>query len=188
MTTDRDRVEAALDAWFSEGNWRSRNVRYRELMSQALAAADVLAPPPMTNRDYGGRLVREAWVRWALTQPDPKPSWLVPYEELSEPDKEADRQIAEALWSVRAPPPVPEDVRLVERLTRERDEAREQAHYANGVADLAMKHRDYAEAHLARAREALEAVDAEVILTGALKDIVDRALADSEPAGQEPKP
>jgi NTP pyrophosphatase (non-canonical NTP hydrolase) len=60
------------------------------------------------DRDYGGRLVREAWVRWAKTQPSPKASWLVPYEELSEPDKEADRQIAEALWNVRAPPPAPE--------------------------------------------------------------------------------
>jgi hypothetical protein len=117
-----------------------------------LAAADAPATPPVPNRDYGGRLVREAWVRWARTQPDPKSSWLVPYEELSEPDKEADRQIAEALWSVRALPPVPEDVRLVERLTRERDEAREQAHYANGVADLAMKHRDHAEARPRGAR------------------------------------
>ena len=56
------------------------------------------------DRDYGGRLVREAWVRWALTQPSPKPTWLVPYDELSEPDKEADRQIAEALWSAQAAP------------------------------------------------------------------------------------
>jgi hypothetical protein len=64
MAVDQDRVEAALSAWFGEGDWRSRNVRYRELMSQALAARDALALPP-----------------------------------------------------------VPEDVRLVERLTRERDEA-----------------------------------------------------------------
>jgi hypothetical protein len=49
------------------------------------------------SRDDLGRLVREAWVRWALTQPSPKPSWLVPYDELSEPDKEADRQIGAAL-------------------------------------------------------------------------------------------
>lgn len=71
--------------------------------------ADRLASPPPCNsgvaeevgRDLFGRLVREAWVRWAQTQPDPKPSWLVPYDELSEPDKEADRQIGETmfLWS-----------------------------------------------------------------------------------------
>jgi hypothetical protein len=48
-------------------------------------------------RDELGRVVRRAWVRWAETRPDPKPSWLVPYDDLSEPDKEADRQIAEAV-------------------------------------------------------------------------------------------
>lgn len=51
------------------------------------------------HRDNLGRLVRDAWVKWALTQPSPKPSWLVPYNELSEPDKEADRQIGEALFA-----------------------------------------------------------------------------------------
>ncbi len=49
------------------------------------------------DRDVLGRIVRDAWIAWAKTQPDPKPSWLVPYDELSEPDKEADRQIGEAV-------------------------------------------------------------------------------------------
>jgi hypothetical protein len=54
------------------------------------------------DRDQLGRFVREAWVRWALTQTSPKPSWLVPYDNLSEPDKEADRQIGEAIarWTL----------------------------------------------------------------------------------------
>ena len=54
------------------------------------------------DREQLGRFVREAWVRWAETQPNPKPSWLAPYDELSEPDKEADRQIGEALarWAM----------------------------------------------------------------------------------------
>ena len=54
------------------------------------------------DRDTLGRFVREAWVRWALTQPSPKPSWLVPYDELDELDKEADRQIGEAVarWTL----------------------------------------------------------------------------------------
>lgn len=58
--------------------------------------------PLPADRDSLGRLVREAWVRWALTQPEPKPSWLVPYDELAEPDKEADRQIGEAVarWTL----------------------------------------------------------------------------------------
>jgi hypothetical protein len=53
-------------------------------------------------RDDLGRMVREAWVRWAQSQSNPKPSWLTPYDELSEPDKEADRQIGEAIarWTL----------------------------------------------------------------------------------------
>lgn len=47
------------------------------------------------DRDAGGRLVRDAWISWASVQPAPKESWLLPYDELSEPDKEADRIIAE---------------------------------------------------------------------------------------------
>jgi hypothetical protein len=54
------------------------------------------------DRDQLGRFVREAWVRWAQTQPNPKPSWLVSYDALDEPDKEADRQIGEAIarWTL----------------------------------------------------------------------------------------
>jgi len=50
------------------------------------------------DRDALGRRVREVWVAWAKRQPSPKPSWLVPYDELSEADKEADRCIGAALW------------------------------------------------------------------------------------------
>jgi hypothetical protein len=49
------------------------------------------------NREEGGRLVRIAWIEWAQQQPNPKPSWLVPWEGLSEEDKEADRQIWEKI-------------------------------------------------------------------------------------------
>lgn len=50
-----------------------------------------------SKRDALGRAVRSAWVKWARTQPDPKPSWLVPWEDLPEADREADRVIAEEL-------------------------------------------------------------------------------------------
>lgn len=50
------------------------------------------------DRDSLGRRVREVWVEWAKRQPNPKPSWLVSYDELSEADKEADRCIGAALW------------------------------------------------------------------------------------------
>lgn len=49
------------------------------------------------SRDDLGRHVRDAWIRWAKSQPEPKASWLVPYDELPERDKEADRQIGEAV-------------------------------------------------------------------------------------------
>jgi hypothetical protein len=50
-----------------------------------------------TDRDTLGRVVREAWVRWAQAQPSPRPSWLTSYDGLPEPDREADRQIGEAV-------------------------------------------------------------------------------------------
>jgi hypothetical protein len=58
--------------------------------------------PLPCDRDTLGRLVREAWVRWAQTQPNPSPSWLVAYDDLSEANKEADRQIGEAVarWTL----------------------------------------------------------------------------------------
>jgi hypothetical protein len=44
-----------------------------------------------------GRLVRKVWIEWAREQPNPKPSWLVEWEGLSEPDKEVDCRIGEAV-------------------------------------------------------------------------------------------
>ncbi len=45
--------------------------------------------------------MREVWIEWAEAQPNPKPSWLVPYDDdddLGEADKEAERRIGSALW------------------------------------------------------------------------------------------
>lgn len=53
---------------------------------------------PAEHSDAIGRRVREVWIEWAKQQPSPKPSWLVPYDDLSEADKDADRRIGEALW------------------------------------------------------------------------------------------
>lgn len=49
-------------------------------------------------REFLGKLVRLEWTRWAAEQPNPKPSWLKPWNELDEPDKEVDRRIGEAIW------------------------------------------------------------------------------------------
>lgn len=51
-------------------------------------------------RDVLGQRVREVWVAWAHEQPAPKPSWLLPWEGLSEPDREVDRRIGEALFKM----------------------------------------------------------------------------------------
>jgi len=86
-------------------DWLKQEHRLARAALSTVPAGEVGARRSATgplDRDYGGRLVREAWVAWALTQSNPKPTWLVPYDDLSEPDKEADRQIAEALWQDRA--------------------------------------------------------------------------------------
>ena len=52
----------------------------------------------MSDRETLGRLVREVWIAWAREQPNPKPSWLVPWDALAEPDREVDRRIGEVLF------------------------------------------------------------------------------------------
>jgi hypothetical protein len=66
--------------------------------SQPVEAGDTAQTwAPVISRNFLGQIVREAWVKWAKQQPNPKPSWLSPYDELDEADKEADRQIGEAV-------------------------------------------------------------------------------------------
>lgn len=54
-------------------------------------------PLELMPRERLGQIVRETWIEWAKEQPNPKPSWLVPWEGLSEPDREVDRRIGEAV-------------------------------------------------------------------------------------------
>ncbi len=56
-----------------------------------------LKASPNLSPDDLGRIVREAWIKWAKDQPNPKSTWLVPYDKLDETDKEADRMIGEAI-------------------------------------------------------------------------------------------
>jgi hypothetical protein len=49
-------------------------------------------------RELLGKIVREQWVIYCRSIGDDKPSHVAPWAELSEQDKEADRQIGEALW------------------------------------------------------------------------------------------
>lgn len=83
-----------------------RRATLDEMLAAGLPAATARPTPPPaedgddwgSHRDILGRRVREVWVAWAKRQPAPKPSWLVPYDDLSEADKEADRCIGAALW------------------------------------------------------------------------------------------
>lgn len=71
------------------------------MLTQQYDPADGGRPLPF-DRETVARFVREAWVRWAEKQPNPKPHWLLPYDQLSEEDKEADRCIGEAVarWTL----------------------------------------------------------------------------------------
>jgi hypothetical protein len=54
----------------------------------------------MAERETLGRIVRAIWVTWALEQPDPKPSWLVGWDDLDEGQREVDCRIGEAVAAV----------------------------------------------------------------------------------------
>lgn len=56
----------------------------------------------MRTREELGRHVRKIWIDWARQQPSPKPSWLLSWEELSEPDREVDRRIGTELYEMGA--------------------------------------------------------------------------------------
>lgn len=53
---------------------------------------------PQEPRELVGRAVRQVWVKWAREQSDPKPSWLLPWEELDEGQREVDMRIGAALF------------------------------------------------------------------------------------------
>lgn len=53
---------------------------------------------PGPTREDLGRLVRKVWIEWAREQPTPKPTWLAPWEELTEAEKDVDRRIGETLF------------------------------------------------------------------------------------------
>ena len=54
------------------------------------------------SREALGRMARESWVRWALTQPNMKESWVIPFDFLSEEGKESYCKMAEdvARWTL----------------------------------------------------------------------------------------
>jgi len=55
---------------------------------------------PREDDELLGRAVRRIWVGWAREQPDAKPSWLVPWEDLPERDREVDVRIGRHLANI----------------------------------------------------------------------------------------
>ena len=45
-----------------------------------------------------GKVVRDTWVKWAIQKENPKPSHLIPWEELDEDNKEVDELIGKAIF------------------------------------------------------------------------------------------
>lgn len=64
------------------------------------AVQAVIQPIPKSDYDMLGREVRAEWIAWAKEQSNPKPSWLVPWEDMSEPDREAYRRIGIRLANI----------------------------------------------------------------------------------------
>ena len=66
---------------------------------------------PRLSREDLGRRIREVWVRWAREQAEPKPSWLLSWEDLDDGQREVDMRMGEALfalgmtWSPAPPAP-----------------------------------------------------------------------------------
>jgi hypothetical protein len=52
------------------------------------------------TREQLGQTVRRVWVGWAQDQRNPKESWLKPWAELTQDEKEADMRIGQVLFGV----------------------------------------------------------------------------------------
>jgi hypothetical protein len=76
--------------------------RLEKLAADIREIASMVAPSPTVDREALGRKVREVWIDWATQQLNPKASWLVPWEGLSEPDREVDRRIGERVAAIGA--------------------------------------------------------------------------------------
>lgn len=90
-TARAERLEAALGV--SAQLWINLQQDYdsrRRGMDESIA--------PREPRELVGRMVRQIWVEWAREQPDPKPSWLLPWEELDDGQREVDMRIGDALF------------------------------------------------------------------------------------------
>jgi hypothetical protein len=86
------------------GDFSSEAKRPARLAALDAAIAALTASPQATpegdpaHREFLGQIVRMEWVKWAREQPNPKPSWLTPWRDLTEPEREVDRRIGERIY------------------------------------------------------------------------------------------
>lgn len=78
---------------------RPKDADFSADLESRLARVGFKRPLAALTRDDLGRVVREAWVAWAKTDPRSvyKPHWLLGYDALDGADREADRCIGEAV-------------------------------------------------------------------------------------------
>jgi hypothetical protein len=113
VEAERDQAEAALarvaalceetlrtgmpaDPEDDIADWGAKNLAGE--VRAAIAGDRSPAAGAAPTRDDLGHLVRHVWVKWAEEQPNPKASWLVPWSDLAESDREVDRRIGEACY------------------------------------------------------------------------------------------
>lgn len=66
-----------------------------------------------------GFLVRQVWLAWAHEQPNPKPSWLVPYADLPPEQKEVDRRIGMTIAKLFGAEQIPRTFDMIRLLATE---------------------------------------------------------------------
>lgn len=69
------------------GKWRAIAATADFRARQRLSEYSPLEPEVL------GRQVRQTWVRWAMRQPSPKPSWTVEWDKLGDDQREVDMLI-----------------------------------------------------------------------------------------------
>ncbi len=72
------------------------DLNYREGLHFALEAQLAAG---VTRRQLG-EVVREIGIAWAVNQPSPEPSWLVPFADMSPAGQEAAMLIGDALFAL----------------------------------------------------------------------------------------
>jgi hypothetical protein len=71
-----------------------------EAAETAAEALSIRPVGPRPSREELGHRIREVWVRWAREQADPKSSWLLPWEDLDDGQREVDMRMGEALFGL----------------------------------------------------------------------------------------